>query len=121
MARYPETGGQRCRPMDLLAAATRMFTRDGIAKAQMIDIAAEAGVSVSSIYDYCPSKEDLAYEVPIRRLASNEPTHRQCPALDETISKMLRFWPVRLESVLMIRVPGMCRGTPVQSTESGRH
>jgi len=107
--------------MDLLAAATRMFTRDGIAKAQMIDIAAEAGVSVSSIYDYCPSKEDLAYEVPIRRLASNEPTHRQCPALDETISKMLRFWPVRLESVLMIRVPGMCRGTPVQSTESGRH
>ena len=33
------------------------------------DIAAEAGISVSSIYDYYPSKEDLAYEIPIRRLA----------------------------------------------------
>ena len=35
----------------------------------MADIAAEAGISVSSIYDYYPSKEDLAYEIPIRRLA----------------------------------------------------
>jgi AcrR family transcriptional regulator len=26
-------------------------------------------MSVSSIYDYYPSKEDLAYEIPIRRLA----------------------------------------------------
>jgi AcrR family transcriptional regulator len=59
----------RRRQQDLLEAATRVFARDGIAKAKMADVAAEAGISVSSIYDYYPSKEDLAYEIPIQRLA----------------------------------------------------
>jgi AcrR family transcriptional regulator len=58
----------RRRLQDLLEAATRIFARDGIAKAKMTDVAAEAGIPVSSIYDYFPSKEDLAYEIPILRL-----------------------------------------------------
>ena len=65
----PKQTRSRRRQLDLLEAATRVFARDGIAKAKMADIAAEAGISVSSIYDYYPSKEDLAYEIPIRRLA----------------------------------------------------
>jgi AcrR family transcriptional regulator len=68
-ARDPKQNRSRRRQLDLLEAATRVFARDGIAKAKMADIAAEAGMSVSSIYDYYPSKEDLAYEIPIRRLA----------------------------------------------------
>ena len=68
-ARDPKQIRSRRRQLDLLEAATRVFARDGIAKAKMADIAAEAGISVSSIYDYYPSKEDLAYEIPIRRLA----------------------------------------------------
>src|SRR3984885_9239225 len=68
-ARDPKQSRSRRRQLDLLEAATRVFARDGIAKAKMADIAAEAGMSVSSIYDYYPSKEDLAYEIPIRRLA----------------------------------------------------
>jgi AcrR family transcriptional regulator len=68
-ARDPKQIRSRRRQQDLLQAATRVFARDGIAKAKMADIAAEAGMSVSSIYDYYPSKEDLAYEIPIRRLA----------------------------------------------------
>ena len=68
-ARDPKQTRSRRRQLDLLEAATRVFARDGIAKAKMADIAAEAGISVSSIYDYYPSKEDLAYEIPIRRLA----------------------------------------------------
>lgn len=67
--RDPKQDRSRRRQLDLLEAATRVFARDGIAKAKMADIAAEAGISVSSIYDYYPSKEDLAYEIPIRRLA----------------------------------------------------
>jgi AcrR family transcriptional regulator len=67
--RDPKQTRSRRRQLDLLEAATRIFARDGIAKAKMADIAAEAGISVSSIYDYYPSKEDLAYEIPIRRLA----------------------------------------------------
>ena len=61
-ARDPKQIRSRRRQLDLLEAATRVFARDGIAKAKMADIAAEAGISVSSIYDYYPSKEDLAYE-----------------------------------------------------------
>lgn len=68
-ARDPKQTRSRRRQLDLLEAATRVFARDGIAKAKMADIAAEAGMSVSSIYDYYPSKEDLAYEIPIRRLS----------------------------------------------------
>jgi AcrR family transcriptional regulator len=68
-ARDPKQTRSRRRQIDLLEAATRVFARDGIAKSKMADIAAEAGISVSSIYDYYPSKEDLAYEIPIRRLS----------------------------------------------------
>lgn len=60
----------RRRQQDLLGAATRIFARDGIAKAKMADVAAEAGIPVSSIYDYYPSKEDLAYAIPIQRLTA---------------------------------------------------
>jgi AcrR family transcriptional regulator len=67
--RDPKQNRSRRRQLDLLEAATRVFARDGIAKAKMADIAAEAGIPVSSIYDYYPSKEDLAYAIPIRRLA----------------------------------------------------
>jgi AcrR family transcriptional regulator len=67
--RDPKQTRSRRRQLDLLAAATRVFAREGIAKAKMADIAAEAGIPVSSIYDYYPSKEDLAYAIPIRRLA----------------------------------------------------
>lgn len=67
--RDPKQNRSRRRQQDLLEAATRVFARDGIAKAKMADVAAEAGISVSSIYDYYPSKEALAYEIPIRRLA----------------------------------------------------
>src|ERR1700722_2151201 len=68
-ARDPKQSRSRRRQLDLLEAATRVFARDGSAKAKMADIADEAGMSVSSIYDYYPSKEDLAYEIPIRRFA----------------------------------------------------
>ena len=68
-ARDPKQDRSRRRQIDLLEAATRVFARDGVARAKMADIAAEAGISVSSIYDYYASKEELAYEIPIRRLA----------------------------------------------------
>ena len=65
----PKQHRSRQRKQDVLVAATRVFARDGIAKAKMADIAAEAGMAVSSIYDYFPAKEALAYEIPLQRLA----------------------------------------------------
>jgi AcrR family transcriptional regulator len=55
----------RRREQDILQAAARVFARKGIARARIADVAAEAGIPVSSIYEYYASKEELAYAVPI--------------------------------------------------------
>lgn len=54
----------------LLNAALRVFARDGISRSRIADIAAEAGVSTSNLYEYYRNKEDLAYDVPLSHLAS---------------------------------------------------
>lgn len=53
------------REAQILAAAVKVFARDGIALARVSDIAEEAKVPVSSIYDYFQTKEELAYTVPV--------------------------------------------------------
>lgn len=58
----------RRRQNAILQAALRIFARDGIARARISDIAAEAGMPVSSIYEYYSSKEELAYAVPLAKL-----------------------------------------------------
>jgi AcrR family transcriptional regulator len=58
----------RRRQHEILQAALRIFARDGIARARISDVAAEAGMPVSSIYEYYSSKEDLAYAVPLTQL-----------------------------------------------------
>ncbi len=57
------------REQEILRAALRVFARDGISRSRIGDIAAEAGMPVSSLYEYFPSKEDLAYAVPVGQLA----------------------------------------------------
>jgi AcrR family transcriptional regulator len=54
----------------ILNAALRVFARDGISRSRIADIAAEAGISTSTLYEYYASKEDLAYEVPSYHLAT---------------------------------------------------
>ena len=53
----------------ILNAALRVFGRDGISRARIADIAAEAGISTSTLYEYYASKEDLAYELPLKHLS----------------------------------------------------
>jgi len=60
----PKQDRSRRRREEILRASLRVFARDGISRARLADIAAEAGVPVSSIYEYFPSKEDIAYAVP---------------------------------------------------------
>ena len=57
------------REQEILRAALRTFARDGISRARIGDIASEAGMPVSSLYDYFSSKEELAYAVPREHLA----------------------------------------------------
>lgn len=54
----------------ILNAALRVFARDGISRSRIADIAAEAGISTSTLYEYYKSKEDIAYEVPSHHLGS---------------------------------------------------
>ena len=57
------------RELEIRKAALRVFARDGVSKARIGDIAEEAGVSASTIYEYFDSKEDLAYAVPVSYVA----------------------------------------------------
>jgi AcrR family transcriptional regulator len=74
VAKWSEENGDRKqarskrREQEILRAALRVFARDGISRARIGDIASEAGMPVSSLYDYFPSKEDLAYRVPQEHL-----------------------------------------------------
>jgi AcrR family transcriptional regulator len=60
----------RRRQQDILDAAVIVFARDGIARARIADVAAQAEVPLSSVYDYYPSKEDLAYAIPAKRMGA---------------------------------------------------
>lgn len=59
----------RVRRAEIIGAAERVFAREGIARARIADVAAEAGVPLSSIYDYFGTKEDIAYAVPHTRMS----------------------------------------------------
>ena len=60
----------------ILTSALRVFARDGISRSRIADIAAEAGISTSTLYEYYKSKEDLAYDVPLSHLAEFFDTFR---------------------------------------------
>jgi AcrR family transcriptional regulator len=68
-AEGPKQDRSRRRREEILRASLRVFARDGISRARLADIAAEAGIPLSSIYEYFPSKEDIAYAVPRVHLA----------------------------------------------------
>lgn len=68
LAESPKQDRSRARRTEIINAAERLFAREGIARARIADIAAEAGVPLSSVYDYFGTKEDIAYAVPQTRM-----------------------------------------------------
>jgi AcrR family transcriptional regulator len=88
----PKQDRSRRRKQELLEAATRVFARDGIANTKMADVAAEAGVPVSSIYDYYAGKQELAYEIPIQRLAQFYAEFLAAAPLQRTMRARLRLF-----------------------------
>lgn len=59
---------EREKKESILKAAAHAFTRFGLKKASVDDIAREAGVAKGTIYLACESKEDLFYQVVNREL-----------------------------------------------------
>ncbi len=98
VARWSEDYGDRKqerskrRQQEILRAALRVFARDGISRARIGDIASEAGMPVSSLYDYFPSKEDLAYAVPQEHLARFFAEYAEASADKQTFRERLRLY-----------------------------
>jgi AcrR family transcriptional regulator len=80
------------REQEILRAAIRVFARDGISRARIGDVASEAGMPVSSIYEYYPSKEDLAYAVPLTQLSRFFAEYTEAVADKTTYGERLRFY-----------------------------
>jgi AcrR family transcriptional regulator len=89
---------------EVIAAAVRVFTRDGYRTARMSDVAREAGMSEAALYRYVGSKEGL-FVLSIRHalllepvaelLASQDGTAEEFPlkpsSLEETIKHVREF------------------------------
>jgi len=80
------------REQEILRAALRVFARDGISRARIGDIASEAGMPVSSIYEYFPSKEDLACAVPVTHMARFYAEYRAAAVDKKTSYDRLRLY-----------------------------
>jgi AcrR family transcriptional regulator len=76
----------------ILTGALRVFARDGISRSRIADIAAEAGISTSNLYEYYKSKEDLAYDVPLSHLAGFFENYRLAVADKESARERLLLY-----------------------------
>ncbi len=75
----PRRGTQSARADTLIAAATRVFLRDGYGSASIDKVAAEAGVSTRTIYERFKNKADLLGAV-INRLVDRDMASALSPA-----------------------------------------
>lgn len=80
------------REQEILRAALRVFARDGISRARIGDIASEAGMPVSSIYEYYPGKEELAYAVPLSLFGRYYGEYAEAVAGKTTARERLRLY-----------------------------
>ncbi|MEO6795253.1 MAG: TetR family transcriptional regulator [Mycobacterium sp.] len=55
----PRTPAQRQRCERILATAGRLGARDGLEAVRMLDVAAQSGVSITTVYRYYPTKHHL--------------------------------------------------------------
>jgi AcrR family transcriptional regulator len=80
------------REQEILRAALRVFARDGISRSKIGDIASEAGMPLSSVYEYFPSKEELAYAVPAAQLGAFYAEYAEAAVERTTAYDRLHFY-----------------------------
>jgi AcrR family transcriptional regulator len=80
------------RDKEILRAALSVFARDGIARARVGDIAAAAGIPVSTIYEYYASKEELAYSVPHQTMVAFLEEYASAVKAERTAFGRLRLY-----------------------------
>ncbi|HKQ84688.1 MAG TPA: TetR/AcrR family transcriptional regulator [Steroidobacteraceae bacterium] len=80
------------REEEILRAALRVFARDGISRSRIGDIAGQAGMPVSTIYEYYDSKEELAYQVPLGKLGAFFGEYAEAIVGKKTARERLRLY-----------------------------
>ncbi|MGQ0712916.1 MAG: TetR/AcrR family transcriptional regulator [Gemmatimonadaceae bacterium] len=76
----------------LLAAAARVFAKRGYHETSMRDLARESGVSLSGLYYYVKSKEELLYLIQERNFAAVLDGMRESTAgVDDPVNRLARF------------------------------
>lgn len=95
-------------------AALRHFARHGYAAASMRQIAADAGITIATLYFHCSTKEQLLFDVlesQMRELADG---------LDQALAGASDAWAVRLASALRFHIQYVTRdeeGASISTTE----
>lgn len=88
------------RQREILQAAQKVFDARGYAATTMDAVAAEAGISKGSIYNYCRNKHDLFVQVFSEVIAGQEAETRelvqQGMTATEKIQRLLEFWAERM-------------------------
>lgn len=88
------------RQREILQAAQKVFDARGYAATTMDAVAAEAGISKGSIYNYCRNKHDLFVQVFSEVIAGQEAETRelvqQGMTATEKIQRLLEFWSERM-------------------------
>jgi AcrR family transcriptional regulator len=91
----------RERRRNIVAAATRLFGKQGIARTSLTDIARLSGVPLPSLYDYFKDKDDLVAAVPeenylalYAQLAAERPASRAHSSVRSTSATWSTFAPI---------------------------
>lgn len=88
----PKQDRSKRRVQEILRAALRVFAREGISRSRIGDIADEAGMPISTIYEYYDSKEELAYAVPAASLLRFFEEYAQAVRAKETARERLQLY-----------------------------
>jgi TetR/AcrR family transcriptional regulator, cholesterol catabolism regulator len=82
----------------LLAAAARVFAKRGFHQTSMRDLARESGVSLSGLYYYVKSKDELLFLIQDRNFAAVLATMQEATAgIENPIERLARFIDNHLE------------------------
>jgi AcrR family transcriptional regulator len=114
----PQTDRGHARKAELLAAARRVFERQGFLEARVADIAEEAGVSQGTFYTYFDSKEAIFREVAAdlrdRMIEALKPHGPRPVTVHEQVDQAMRRFVAayRADARLIVVVAQLGHSTP---------
>jgi AcrR family transcriptional regulator len=100
-----DTPGAAPTRVDLIrAAARRHFAEHGYDAASMREIAADAGITIATLYFHCSTKEQLLFDVLERAM------ERLSKAIDDALAAAGPAWSDRLAAAIGVHVEFCARG-----------